>query len=71
MPRPTLNPKERALNVEHAATHLPAALDTATDCALAFGPNDPRTLRAWEVVETHGAVIHRQSRLLAGKSRGG
>lgn len=28
-------------------------------------------LKAWEAVETHGATIHRQARLLAGKSRGG
>jgi hypothetical protein len=27
--------------------------------------------RAWEAVEVHGATIHRQSRLLAGKSKGG
>jgi hypothetical protein len=54
---------QRAAEVEAAATALRDAL------AAALASPDDESL--WSVVETHGAVIHRQSRLLAGKSKGG
>lgn len=71
MARPSLSPTERFASVKVAYDALPVALTAAATALDDYGPDDPRTLRAWEVVETHGATIHRQSRLLAGKSRGG
>lgn len=53
----------RASEVETAAT----ALREVLPAALA----DPSNVKAWELVERHGATIHRQARLLAGKSKGG
>lgn len=71
MPRPSLTRGDRADNVRASVDALPDALRAALAAEAQHGPNDPRTLRAWEIVETHGATVHRQSRLLAGKSRGG
>ena len=71
MGRTALSPATRAQNVNVAAHDLPAALTRAMDATDAFGPTDPRSLKAWEVVENLGATVHRQSRILAGKSRGG
>jgi hypothetical protein len=71
MARKSLTADDRAASVKHAVDALPSATATALYNAQHYGPNDPRTLRAWEIVETHGATVHRQSRLLAGKSRGG
>lgn len=71
MARPALSRANRSLNVFDAIDDLPAAYRAARDSELAHGPTDPRTLAAWETVEQYGAVVHRQSRLLAGKSKGG
>lgn len=68
MPRPTMTRAERVARVESAASMLADALEAAQ----AAEQRDPSTaLAAWEAVEEIGATIHRQSRLLAGKSRGG
>lgn len=64
-------PTERASKVLHATREMPAAVQRALDALADFGADDERTHRAWELVEVHGATIHRQSRLLAGKSKGG
>ena len=71
MPRTPLTRSDRARAVRLAVTELPGAILAAQDAETAYGPTDPRTLRAWELVETHGATVHRQGRLLAGKSKGG
>ncbi len=71
MPRTPLSRSDRASNVRLAAQDLPTLLDTAQRAESSYGPTDARTLRAWEAVEIAGATIHRQARLLAGKSRGG
>lgn len=71
MPRPVMTPTARFVAVKIAADALPDALLAADLAMSAHGANDPRTRRAWELVELHGATIHRQSRLLAGKSKGG
>jgi len=54
---------DRAAEVKAAATALRKALTAAL-----ASPDD---LALWGEVERHGATIHRQSRLLAGKSKGG
>jgi hypothetical protein len=64
-------PQSRAKLVADAASNLDALTRDATATLARFGPTDPRTLAKWEAVETAGATVHRQSRLLAGKSRGG
>jgi hypothetical protein len=64
-------PAQRAADVLSAVHALPALVTAAQDAALQHGWNDPRTLTAWERVEAQGATVHRQARLLAGKSRGG
>jgi protein tyrosine phosphatase (PTP) superfamily phosphohydrolase (DUF442 family) len=66
-----MSPAQRSANTATAANALPAALASATEALNAYGATDARTLRAWELVETHGATIHRQARLLAGKAKGG
>jgi hypothetical protein len=66
-----MTPTARFAAIKIAADALPDALLAAAAAMDAHGPTDPRTLRAWELVEVHGATIHRQSRLLAGKSKGG
>lgn len=43
------------------------ALRPALKAAMA----DPANESLWEEVEKHGATVHRQGRLLAGKSKGG
>ena len=55
--------KERAEKVRAAAK----ALGPAIRWAMA----DPENEALWEEVEKLGAIVHRQSRLLAGKSKGG
>ncbi len=70
MARTATSPSTRAQNVATAAA-LPALILRATVAMAEWGPSDPRTFAAWEAVETNGATIHRQARLLAGKSRGG
>lgn len=71
MPRNPLTPAQRAANVATAIADLPRLSADAIAALAAYGPTDPRTLRAWEAVEVNGATVHRQARLLAGKSRGG
>ena len=71
MARSAMSRSTRRANVATAARDLPALL-VAAECASSdYGDDDPRTLAAWERVETVGATVHRQSRILAGKSRGG
>ena len=55
--------EQRAADVQAAVKALPAALRAALA--------DPANEAAWEAVEQLGATVHRQSRLLAGKTRGG
>lgn len=71
MGRSALTPATRSQNVNVAAADLPAALKRAMHQSDTFGHGSPEALKAWEVVETLGATVHRQSRILAGKSRGG
>lgn len=71
MPRPAITPEQRAAKIADAGVRLRDALAIALASA-----NDPDVtpgdrMRLWAVVEEHGATIHRQSRILAGKSRGG
>lgn len=62
MPRPSLTRPQRAQNVKTAVADLPAAYARAMKSDSA---------RDWEIVENLSATAHRQSRILAGKSRGG
>jgi hypothetical protein len=55
--------EDRSGKVEQAVASLPAALAKALA--------DPDNKQLWADVEQLGAVVHRQSRLLAGKPRGG
>lgn len=61
--------QERADRILGAVDELPAALDAAwtAECR----SSDVDALAAWEAVEKLGATVHRQARLLAGKSKGG
>jgi hypothetical protein len=64
----------RISKVADALADLPAAVQKATVAernAESLGHDEASILALWEVVETLGAVVHRQSRILAGKSRGG
>lgn len=63
--------RQRAQKVVAAIDGLADSIARAVDCLTAYGPSDERTLTAWETVEKSGATVHRQSRLLAGKSKGG
>lgn len=69
MPRASLSRADRASNVSLAARDLPALLEAAQRAEKSG--DLARAMRAWEAVEIAGATIHRQARLLAGKSRGG
>lgn len=71
MARTPVSPVQRSINVGYAVDALPALVQRAVVALTSYGPSDERTLKAWEAVEVHGATIHRQSRLLAGKSKGG
>lgn len=71
MPRPAKTPAQRADDVRVAAKRLADAIETAT-----LADRDPSCSAevrrvCWADVEEYGATIHRQSRLLAGKSKGG
>lgn len=55
--------EQRAAGVSAAVKALPAALRAANA--------EPDSLALWGTVEQLGAIVHRQSRLLAGKPRGG
>lgn len=71
MARAPMSPESRALKVMDAAETIAALIIAARDSAMSQGHDHPETLAAWEAVEEAGATIHRQARLLAGKSRGG
>jgi hypothetical protein len=71
MPRPSTTPKQRADATRVATIGLADAIAYATETLRDYGPNDSHTRDAWEAVEKRGAIIHRQARLLAGKSKGG
>lgn len=71
MARPAASPTQRFATLKVAYDKLPDALMSAAKASDAYGSTDARTLAAWDNVEALSAVIHRQSRLLAGKSRGG
>lgn len=68
---PAMTRTTRAANVKAAIEALPEAFIAADHCEHVHGPTDPQTLAAWEEVERLGATVHRQCRLLAGKSKGG
>lgn len=71
MARPATTPAQRAASVNLAVVNLPAVCQAATAALATYGASDPRSIAAWEEVEKLGATVHRQSRLLAGKSKGG
>lgn len=71
MARPATTLAQRAANVRSAVADLPAAIERATAASASYGDADARTLAAWTIVETHGATVHRNGRLLAGKRKGG
>jgi hypothetical protein len=71
MARSALSPVDRASKVRVSAAALPALIQSALDISADLGYSHPNALAAWEYVEEHGATVHRQARLLAGKSRGG
>jgi len=66
-----ISPTQRADSVRAATIGLADLVAHATTLLLERGADDHLTQTAWEAVEKHGATIHRQSRLLAGKSKGG
>lgn len=66
-----ITPEQRALKVQKAILELAETINEAVESLTTWGPTDKLTLAAWAKVEEAGAVVHRQSRLLAGKSRGG
>jgi hypothetical protein len=71
MPRPAKTPEQRANDVMFAMDAAQRTFNVAL--AAQSDPNvtaDERR-QLWAAVEEHGATIHRQSRILAGKSRGG
>lgn len=67
----TITPEQRAEKVREAILQLAEDVDKAAHSLAVHGPADEATLAAWERVEKAGATVHRQSRLLAGKSKGG
>lgn len=71
MARPIVSRAVRARNIMTAYQALEFLIRAAEGTEKQYGESHPATLRAWESVEVHGATIHRQSRLLAGKSKGG
>lgn len=71
MARSATTPQTRTVKVLDAAAKLQAAIDDAIDVTRHCGHGSPQAFAAWAAVEDIGATIHRQSRILAGKSRGG
>jgi hypothetical protein len=59
------------MDVRQAARQLAGLIRTAQTWERQDGPDAAATLAAWAAVEQAGATVHRQSRLLAGKPRGG
>ena len=70
MPK-THTPESRGALVRNASANLGLFITEAESASRLYGSTAPEALSAWEKVETAGATIHRQARLLAGKSRGG
>jgi phosphohistidine phosphatase SixA len=70
MGRIAVSPAQRAQKVAEAIAALPAALAAAQDGDAQGLPTEQRHA-LWAVVEEHGATVHRNGRLLAGKSKGG
>lgn len=71
MPRPAKTPQSRRLDVLTAINALDKAFAAAQHASDQHGYDSPQARAAWDAVEVHGATVHRQSRILAGKSRGG
>jgi hypothetical protein len=71
MARPVVTQAERARKIDAATDELTAHVLSALSYSSSKGYGHPDTIAAWEVVETLGATIHRQSRFLAGKGKGG
>jgi hypothetical protein len=71
MPRPATTPAQRFAAVEAAYAQLGALIDAQRSAIRKHGAESVAARSAAEAVEVHGATIHRQSRLLAGKSKGG
>jgi hypothetical protein len=63
---------KRVAKIREAAARIEALL-AAADRATAADPEcaNQATRDAWDAVENVGATIHRQSRILSGKPRGG
>lgn len=68
----TMTNAKRAAKVREAVANIEALL-AAADRASASDPehSELSTRGAWDAVEQAGAIIHRQSRILSGKPRGG
>lgn len=66
-----MTPEDRATKVQQAIVQLADSITEAVESIKTNGPAHPSTLAAWSRVEHAGAIVHRQSRLLAGKSKGG
>jgi hypothetical protein len=71
MPRPAKTPQQRAADVAAAAAKLAALVQDAQSKSAALGWDSGPARDAWDAVEQAGAIVHRQSRILSGKSRGG
>jgi hypothetical protein len=67
---PSLTRSDRTAKVDDALAALPTAIADAKRVEKS-GAAEAEIHAAWEVVEMLGATVHRQSRILAGKSRGG
>lgn len=63
--------EQRVSKVIDAVAILQSALVNARNFDDKNGVDHEQTLIAWEAVEKLGATVHRQARLLAGKSKGG
>lgn len=68
---PSMTPEARQAKVAEAILRLPALRAEAEAVSIEHGYDSAQALAAWELVEAEGATVHRQARLLAGKSRGG
>lgn len=71
MARSALSPTDRIAKVQASYDALAHALSVASAAQTDPDVSDVERFALWAVVEEHGATVHRQSRLLAGKSRGG
>jgi hypothetical protein len=71
MPRTAKTPASRADDVIGAQLALTTLVPVAMRETAAHGFDSPQSRAAWAEVENAGAAVHRQARILAGKSRGG